>query len=312
MPTKIKSKLLSPPVLIGTGLAALVVLVLGYVYWHDIYRPSTSPRGFESSPAATVGPASPAVRQTPADYTLTPYQGDVFAIKKPADWNVTDNLNAIETSDPNDPLTGVSGSLVLGAFGEQTPDGHLRQVLDSIGATDVTYVHRSEEERVKERWTGLTWVIRAQIFTFRDKAGNLVKAKASAGVLQGSGQYVAMISSFQTTPDKWDRWAPALERMMQTILVTGGSRVGGYDKVRLPTAADVRSDSSPLMESWEYRNRSGDRNSRGFSDATLGQESGLVSSSTNTSYTLPLADYDPTVAGYRNPDNPSEILDDRY
>ncbi|MDP3999823.1 MAG: hypothetical protein Q8Q11_00080 [bacterium] len=307
---KIKTKLLSRWTLIGV---TLVILVLGFMYWREIYRPDTSlPPGFGSTASpATVAP-SPVLQPTPADYVLTPYQGDVFAIKKPGSWKVTDNLNAIETSDPDDPLTGVSGSIILGAFGEQTPDGHLRQVLDSIGATEVRYEHRSAEERVKERWTGLTWVIRTQTFTFRDANGNRVKAKASAGVLQGSGQYVAMISSFQTTPDKWGRWAPALERIMQTILITDGKRAGGYDKVRLPTAADVRSDSSPLMESWEYRNRSGDHNSQGFSDATLGQESGLVSSSSGTSYTLPLADYDPTVGGYRNPDQPSEILVDQY
>lgn len=247
-----------------------------------------------------------------ADYTLEPYRGTVYAMKKPGNWKVTDNLSAIETSDPSDPLTGVSGTVVVGAFGQQTPEGHIKQVLELIGASNVVVEHSSDTERVKERWTGLTWVIRTQTFTFTDASGNRVKAKASAGVLQGSGQYVAMISAFQTTPEKWNKWAPALERMMQTIQIIDGKRVGGYDKVRLPSAADLKSDSSPLMDSWEYRNRSGDRSSQGYSDATLGQESGLTSSSSGNSYTLPLSDYDPGAGGYHNPDNPSEILQDKY
>lgn len=256
--------------------------------------------------------ANPEPKTVVADYTLTPYRGSIYGIKKPADWKVVDNLSAIETSDPADPLTGVSGSIVLGAFGAQTPAGHLQYVLDSIGATNVAYLQRSQEERVQERFTGLTWVIKTQVFTFTDVNGNQVKAKASAGVLQGTDQYVAMITAFQTTPAKWDKWAPALERIMQTIQIIDGSRVGGIDKVRLPTAADVKSDSSPLMDSWKYRNASGDRNSQGYSDATLGQESGLTSPSTSTEYTLPLSSYDPTIAGYRNPDNTSEILQDTF
>lgn len=245
-------------------------------------------------------------------YTLVPYQGDVYALKKPADWKVTDNLNGIEASDAADPLTGVSGTIVMGAFGEQTPEGHIGFILNSIGASNVKYEHSSDEEQVKERWTGLTWVVKTQILTFTDSGGNRVKAKAVAGVLQGSGQYVAMVSAFQTTPAKWSQWAPTLERIMQTIQITDGARVAGHDKVRLPTAADVKSDSSPLMEHWEYKNRSQDRNSQGFSDAILGQESGLQSPSTGTGYTLPLSSYDPTLGGYRNPDNPSELLIDTY
>lgn len=256
-------------------------------------------------------PKDPVSEEKPA-YTLKPYQGDVYAIKKPENWKATDNLNAIEVSDPDDPLTGVSGSIIMGAFGTQSPEGHIQFVLSSIGATNVVYEHTSSEEQVQERWTGLTWVVKTQIFTFTDVSGNSVKAKAVAGVLQGAGQYVAMVSAFQTTPAKWNKWAPTLERIMQTIQVTDGSRVAGHDKVRLPTAADIKSDSSPLMESWEYKNRSESRTGQDYSDAILGQESGLQSPSTGQDYTLPLSSYDPTEGGYRNPDNPTEILTDTY
>ena len=121
-----------------------------------------------------------------------------------------------------------------------------------------------------------------------------------------------MIVAFQATPEKWDLWAPTLERIARSIMIINPSKAGGIDKVRLPTAAGLANDSSPLMESWAYRNRVEDRASHEWSDAMMGQESDLYSPSTGQSYTRPLNDYDPTVGGYHNPDNSSEILVDPY
>lgn len=296
----------------GIASLALVILVGFYIVGIRSEPATESQQPAEQTDVETEPEQSEEAAEEQPAYTLAPYRGTVYGIKKPSNWQVTDNLNAIETSDPLDPLTGVSGTILLGAFGTQDPEGHLQNILASIGATNVVYEHRSAEERVKERWTGLTWVIKTMTITFTDAGGNRIQAKASAGVLQGSGQYVAMTSAFQTTPDKWNRWAPTLERIMQTIQIIDGSRAGGIDKVRLPTAADVKSDSSPLMEAWEYRNRSGDRTNQDYSDAILGQESGLVSPSTGKDYTLPLSHYDPTEGGYRNPDQPTEILTDTF
>lgn len=306
----------SKKLMLGCGVLAVLLVFVGIISLATGSKPEeTSINQSKNFKAATQTTAeteqSVAQEETPA-YTLKPYQGEVYAIKMPENWKTTDNLNAIETSDPNDSLTGVSGSIILGAFGEQSPEGHIQYVLDSISASNVAYEYTSNEEQVQERWTGLMWVVKTRIINFIDAGGNQVKAKAVAGVLQGSGQYVAMISSFQTTPAKWSQWAPTLERIMQTIQITDGKRLGGYDKVRLPTAADVKSDSSPLMEHWEYKNKSESRTSQGYSDAILGQESGLQSPSTGTNYTLPLSNYDPTQGGYRNPDKPSEILNDIY
>src|SRR3990172_9871718 len=114
--------------------------------------------------------------------------------------------------------------------------------------------------------------MKTKTFTF-DKDGKKIKAKASAGVLNGYGQFMGMITAFQTTPDKWGQWAPTLERIAKSITIINPSQAGGIDKVRLPTAADLANDSSPIMDSWEYRNRVSDRSSHEFSDATMGQES---------------------------------------
>ncbi len=153
--------------------------------------------------------------------------------------------------------------------------------------------------------------MKTKTFTFTIEGKNL-KAKASAGVLNGYGQFMGMLIAFQTTPDKWAIWAPTLERVATSIAIIDPSKAGGIDKVKLPTAADLKNDSSPLMESWEYRNKVDDYASHEWSDAIMGQETDLYSPSTNQKYTRSLSDYDPKIGGYRNPDNSSETLIDPY
>jgi len=249
---------------------------------------------------------------TPPAYTLVGYTGSVFGAKVPKGWTVLDNESGIDIVNNADSLTGATAAVAVGFVGSQTPDGLIDFVLNTIGAQNVAYENSSDEEEITEPNSGLKWVMKTKTFTFDNKDGKQVKAKASAGVINGYGQFSGMITAFQTTPDKWSKWAPTLERIAKSITIINPSKAGGADKVRLPNAADLSNDSSPIMDSWEYRNKSNDKTSHEFSDAIMGQETDLYSPSTGSSYTRPLDAYDPTVGGYRNPDNSSEILVDPY
>ncbi|MBM2820388.1 MAG: hypothetical protein HW405_148 [Candidatus Berkelbacteria bacterium] len=249
--------------------------------------------------------------ESPSAYTLVGYSGQVFGAKVPKGWNVTDNESGIEVVDNTDSLTGSTGVVAVGWFGRQTPDGFIDYMLQAVNAQNVVYENESSQEEVADPNTSLKWVMKTKTFTFT-KDGKKIKAKASAGVLNGYGQFMGMITAFQTTPDKWSKWAPTLERIAQSITIINPSKAGGIDKVNLPTAADLANDSSPIMEVWENQNKVGDWSSHEFSDAIMGQETDLYSPSTGTNYTRPLSAYDPTIGGYRNPDNYSEILVDPY
>ncbi len=244
-------------------------------------------------------------------YTLVGYTGQVFGAKVPEGWNVTDNESGIDIVDNTDSSTGAAGAVAVGWFGSQTPDGFIDFMLKAIGAQNVVYENESAQEEIIDPNSSLKWQMKTKTFTFT-KDDKQIKAKVSAGVLNGYGQFMGMITAFQTTPDKWSKWAPTLERIARSITIINPSKAGGIDKVRLPTASDLANDSSPLMESWEYRNKVGDWSSHEWSDAIMGQETDLYSPSTGESYTRPLSDYDPTIGGYRNPDNTSEILIDPY
>lgn len=259
-----------------------------------------------------VEPALPIPNSTgsPA-YTLVAYRGEVFGAKVPSGWNTTSNQSGIEIADPKDSHTGASGVVAVGWFGFQTPDGFINLLLESIGATNVRTENESATETVSDPFTNLKWEMKTKTFTFQ-KAGVPLKAKASVGIVNGYGQYIALLTAFQTTPGKWGLWAPTLERIAASITIINPAMAGGAHTVRLPSAADLANDSSPLMEAWEYRNKVQERTSHEFSDAIMGQESDLVSPSTGRTYTLPLDLYDPTKGGYHNPEKWEEILADPY
>ena len=244
-------------------------------------------------------------------YTLVGHSGEVFGAKVPEGWDILENESGIEISDPDDANTGASGVVAVGWYGYQTPDGFIEYMLEAVGAESIVYENESDQEEITDPTTGLVWQMKSKTFTFLREGKNL-KAKASAGVLNGYGQFMGMLISFQTTPDKWAIWAPTLERITKSITIINTSKAGGIDKVSLPTATDLKNDSSPLMESWEYRNKVNKKLSHNWSDAIMGQETDLYSPSTGQKYARPFSDYDPTVGGYRNPDKISELLIDPY
>ena len=264
----------------------------------------------KQSPKSSVSMPDPSAAGVPA-YTLVAYTGEVFGAKMPASWKVTSNQSGIEIIDPADTDTGVSGVVAVGWFGSQTPDGFIDFLLQSIGASNVKTENESAEGTYKDPSTNLPWTVKTKTFTF-EKNGKVLKAKASAGVLNGYGQYVALMTAFQTVPSKWSQWAPTLERIAKSITIINPSMAGGAHTVRLPTAADLVNDSSPLMEVWEERNQVQKRTSHEFSDAIMGQETDLYSPSTGSRHTLPLNAYDPVKGGYHNPDKWEEILIDPY
>lgn len=309
---KLREVLRKPLVLVITGLVITLVGTAATWAFYNSSKSASSNTGSDQNQSQTQAKEEKK-SETPKTYpyTLVAYKGQVFGAKVPKGWKITGNESGIDIMDSSDSNTGASGAIAVGWYGYQTPDGFISFLLEAIGATNVKYVNQSAEESIKDPTSGLVWTMKTKTFTFQ-KVGVQLKAKASAGVLNGYGQFMGMIIAFQTTPSKWGKWAPTLERIAQSIAIINPSKAGGINKVRLPSAADLANDSSPLMDSWNYRNEVQEKTSHEFSDAIMGQESDLSSPSTGQKYILPLTSYDPTVGGYRNPDKPSELLIDPY
>lgn len=261
---------------------------------------------------AAAGAQASAEKYVNSSLKLVAHRGEIYSVKIPEGWKVDESISGINIVDPEDSNTGVALIAVSGWPGKSSPDAFIEKIADMGGLKEVSYVSQSQEgEITNPAAPGYIWKEKTKIFTCK-KDGTTLKIKADAGVINGQGQYVAVFKGFQATSDKWEQWAPLLERIALSMAITNPSKVGGADKVILPTAKDLANDSSPLMEAWEYRNNVQDRASHNFSDAIMGVESDLVSPETGQSYTLPLAAYDPTEGGYHNPNNYSEILKDSY
>jgi len=301
-----KKTLIILSIIVGVGVIGIGTFFAFKNFWQGFKERLKNNQGATTSQQAQPQP------QENYPYTLITYKGQIFGAKVPKGWNVSDNESGIDIIDPQDSNTGASGVVAVGWFGNQTPDGFIDFMLQSVGASQVKYENESAQEEVKDPISGLLWTMKTKTFNFVDKNGKQIKAKASAGILNGYGQYIGLLTAFQTSPEKWPKWAPTLERIAKSIMIINPSKAGGADKVRLPTAADLANDSSPIMEVWEYRNQVESKTSHEFSEAIMGQESDLISPSTGQNYTLPLTAYDPKIGGYRNPEKASEILIDSY
>ncbi len=243
---------------------------------------------------------------------LAAYNGRIFSAKIPEGWKVDESISGINITSPEDSDTGVFLIAVSGWPGKSSPDAFIEKIAGMGNLKNIKYIEESKVKKFTDpAMPGYVWEEKSKIFTCKKDKTSL-KIKSVAGVINGSGQYVAVVQGFQATLEKWGKWAPLLERVASSVIISNPSLVGGADKIRLPSAKDLANDSSPLMDAWNYRNQVQDRASHNFSDAIMGVESDLISPSTGQSYTMPLSNYDPTEGGYHNPKNYSEILVDLY
>jgi hypothetical protein len=250
--------------------------------------------------------------QANSSIRLVAYNGQIFSAKVPEGWKVDESISGINIISPEDSNVGVFLIAASGWPGKSSPDAFIEKIASLGSLRDIKYLEESEKKKIiNPAAPGYVWEEKSKIFTCKKDQSSL-KIKSIAGVINGTGQYVAVVQGFQTTLEKWGEWAPLLERVASSVIISNPSKVGGADTVRLPSAKDLANDSSPLMDAWNYRNQVQDKASHDFSDAIMGVESDLVSPSTGRGYTMPLSNYDPTEGGYHNPDNYSEILVDSY
>jgi hypothetical protein len=246
---------------------------------------------------------------------MTAHRGEIFSAKVPDGWKVDENISGINIWNPSDENIAAFLIAVPQAPGRSSPDAFLNTVIGWEGLSDVNLVSQSEERKTtipqSPPLSDFVWKEKSRTFTCT-KESNPLKIKSVAGVVNIYGYFSATVQGFKTPLDEWGKWAPLLERIASSIIITNPLKVGGKDKVILPSAKNLANDSSPIMEVWNYRNQVEDRASHEFSDAILGVETDLVSPSTGRTYRMPLSSYDPTKGGYHNPDNYSEILEDFY
>lgn len=253
----------------------------------------------EASPAAArgwTGPRRPALEHR---------QGRVFACAVPQGWRVNESDNGIEIVAP-DGVTAVVASIVLGAAGQPSPEAYLRQNLARVGQPDARFV----SVQPAQDWPGptpdFTWKgIEAEIESRQN--GRPIHIRATSHVLQGAGQYSAIVTGAQSPSGEWDAVKDWLPRVRDAIRLTNGAIPGASMAAALPRG--IRHDDiyGRFNDAWTARQVPGADLSQARREGTMGYVR-LIDPETDRVWELPLEAYDPTVGGYRNPVKPDLLL----
>lgn len=258
--------------------------------------------GGAGPPAA---PAAAAAWSGPKRPALEYRQGRAFACAVPQGWRVNETDNGIEIVAP-DGVTAVVGSIVLGAAGQPTPESYLRQNLARVGQPDARFV----SVRPAEEWPGptpdFTWKgIEAEIESRQN--GRPIHIRATSHILQGAGQYSAIVTGAQSPSQEWDAVKDWLPRVRDSIRLTNGAIPGASMAAALPRG--IRHDDiyGRFNDAWSAREVPAADLSQARREGTMGYVR-LIDPETDRIWELPLEAYDPTVGGYRNPVKPDLLL----
>lgn len=231
-------------------------------------------------------------------------QGRAFAYSVPTGWQVTETTNGVDIAAP-DGITGVSASILVGGFGQPTPRQYLVQILRATGQADARFL---SVKTIPPRPgpMGLQWRgIQAEIQSAQ--RGRAIHIQATSQILQGAGQYVAIVTGAQGPLAKWPTLKTWLPHVRDSIRITNGALITGSMRNALPRGIDADDIYGEYNRAWEARQLPEDQISQARREATMGY-SRQIDPNTDKVWDMPLEDYDPTVQGYRNPDHPHQVL----
>lgn len=238
-------------------------------------------------------------------FSLQTRQGRYFRVGVPQGWRFTENTNAVEVTSP-DGKSGYSFVLLMGGFGQMTPQAFLNQQLYS-GAYQNPQVLELRRLPNQPGPMGLPWqVVEADLrYGYQ---GTQVDAHVICAVIQGPGQYSAVLRAYQAPYGKWQGMRALLAAVDRSLLITNPYQVAGLDKVQLPKGVSHDEIYGSYNQGYQKRQAESDaRLSQQRHEGTMGYER-VKDPNTGRLYDMPMNQYDPTVGGYRNPSDPTQIL----
>lgn len=245
--------------------------------------------------AAWSGPRRPALEHR---------QGRAFAFAVPLGWTANETSNGVDIAAP-DGVTGVVASIAVGGFGQPSPEQYLAQVLASTGQESARIVSTRpispQPGPMGLQWRGVEVEIESA------QRGRPIHIRATSQILQGAGQYAAIVTGVQGPREGWDELKDWLPRVRDTIRITDPAIPTGGMAGALPRG--VRHDEiyGRYNSAWRARQAPADAISRAQREGTMGYTR-LVDGATGRIWELPLEAYDPSVGGWRDPMKPDLLL----
>jgi hypothetical protein len=288
------------------GGVCLLVLLIFITQWDQFVQGFK--KGYDAKPSGHSAENVSADEHISPQISFQEYNGRIFQILKPDSWQVTETQNGIDVYDPSHPQSlCVSSAVLIGASGSSDPFQFADWLIQSMGVEVQKVIYQQNMPSVSGS-NGTEWQKGTKEYIVLRNGENL-HFLVSSTVCNNWGQFSAT-SALMMSPEKlWPEWGQTLYLMSESIQVINPGALGGMNGVNLPKNNPL--DSSAIISSGEFKNRSQDRNSQGWRETTMGYKTGK-SESTGRFYNMPFNHYDPTVGGYRNPDNPHELLNTEY
>jgi len=264
---------------------------------------STTPNVSSNATPANTAPA-PAARLSFTRPALVVYRGEHFTYAVPADWQVAESENGIDMKSPDERI-GATAQMLRSAKGTTDSWKFLYNSLALVGCTNIKGNFRVDLPAKESAYPGLYWEISDYDLTYTDLKGFARHADFISAVCNGYGYYDALLQGFATVPEIFDEAKTWLPVVSSSVNANDPNNVA-YQHQVIPVQNHPL-DNSGLMESWREKRLSEDRIAKAQREGMMGYER-MVSPSTGRYYNMPLETYDGTVAGYRNPDHPEEIL----
>lgn len=240
-----------------------------------------------------------------AQTKLQSHQGRYFKVSVPEQWQVNENSNAVEVSAP-DGRTGYSFVLLMGGFGQMSPQTFLNMQLQNPIYKNPKILS-SRQLPNQPGPMGIAWQVLESELEYI-YSGAKVHAYVVTAVLQGSGQYSAVVRAYQAPVEKWEKLRSLLAKVDKSLLITNPYQVAGLDKVKLPKGTSHDEIYGSYNKGREQRQRESDaRLSQRRHESTMEYER-MKDPATGRFYDMPMNQYDPTVGGYRNPNDPTQLL----
>ena len=222
----------------------------------------------------------------------------------PTDWQVSESGNGIEMKSRDEKM-GATAILLMGSPGSTTPWAFVYNTLAAVGCTNINGISRIDWPPKESGYPGFYFEIQEFDLTYTDPKAIARHADFIAAICNAYGEYSALMQGFATVPELFDQaktWLPVVAGNVNAI---DASSIA-YQHQLIPVQNHPL-DNTGLMESWREKRLSEDRIAKAQHEGMMGYER-MVSPSTGRFYNMPLETYDGTVAGYRNPDHPEEIL----
>ena len=280
------------------GIGITVVGMIMVLMDEDTHGPAE-----KSKTAGSPTQQSSTTRNSPGGERLTHQAGQAFAWDCPQGWQAEETKTGVILRAP-DGVTVVKSDFLLG-MKFLTPDQHLDVMMRMINVSATRLVASEHLPPVQHFILPGVQFDRVRRIYDTNVNGRQVRAQYICGTGTGSGglDYSAFVYAIQTGADDFERqqsWLSSLAESLQ--IINGQAARSGYNTL----TPENRPMDNTVVDDWNARHAADGRMSDNQQDATMGNQ--RVQDANGRQYIVPLNAYDPSVQGWRNPNNPSEVL----